>query len=80
MYGITRILATLTKKTSEAVRAQTCALQEKGGVGGVGGIVKGFVVVRLTHCIFFEGSGSSSNGGVYFYIYEYKNPHYYLKC
>lgn len=41
MYGITRILATLTKKTSEAVRAQTCALQEKGGVGGGGGNSKG---------------------------------------
>lgn len=30
MYGIARILATLTKRTSEAVRAQTYALEEKG--------------------------------------------------
>lgn len=29
MYGIERILAALTKKTSEAVRAPTYALQEK---------------------------------------------------
>lgn len=50
MYGIARILATLTKKTSEAVRAQTYALQERGGKK----IIKGFVVVRLTHCILFS--------------------------
>lgn len=30
MYGIARALATLTKRTSEAVRAQTYALEEKG--------------------------------------------------
>lgn len=49
MYGIERILAALTKKTSEAVRAPTYALQEKGKKKKE----KGFVVVRLTHCCFF---------------------------
>lgn len=50
MYGIERILAALTKKTSEAVRAPTYALQEKGKKKKK---EKGFVVVRLTHCCFF---------------------------
>lgn len=48
MYGIERILAALTKKISEAVRAPTYALQEKEKKKE-----KGFVVVRLTHCCFF---------------------------
>lgn len=78
MYGIARILATLTKRTSEAVRAQTYALEEKGEKKNKR--IKGFVVVRLTHCISFQGSVSSSHGAVCFYISEYKNPHFYLKC
>lgn len=40
MYGIARILARLTKKTAEALEAQTCALQEKGGEGKEGGLLQ----------------------------------------
>lgn len=51
MYGIARILAALTKKTFEAVRAPTYALQEKERRKKKK--EKGFVVLRLTHCCFF---------------------------
>lgn len=63
MYGIARLIETLTTKTkirvSEAVRAQTYILQENGK--------KGFTVVIVTRCIFFQGSIFSSIDGIVFF-------------
>lgn len=63
MYGIARLIETLTTKTkirvSEAVRAQTYILQENRK--------KGFIVVIVTRCIFFQGSIFSSIDGIVFF-------------
>lgn len=69
MYGIARLIETLTKKkpknkkrVSEAVSAQTYSLQENGGE-------KGFITVIVTRCIFFQGDVFSSIDALYSFIY-----------
>lgn len=32
---------------------------------------KGFVIVRVTYCIFFQSNVFSSSGGIVFFIHEY---------